>query len=230
MPSGTRPKTPKSPLISQNAGMTDYEIPRPTSGDVLDLILADHRQFEDLIRECRRNDSDRAAARTALAELIVAHGEAEEEKVYPSLRTKRAISAHEQEHGEEEHAEINEALVAFLEAKGTDTDKYDTALEELATVLNHHANEEEQTILNPAREEVSEAVRADLGVAWVTRRNELLEQGCASLEQVQALLHRAEKEGVIASPEAREKADAIKDAAKEEAKKVEEASKEQAKD
>ena len=37
--------------------MSDYEIPRPTSGDVLDLILADHRLFEDLIRECRRNDS-----------------------------------------------------------------------------------------------------------------------------------------------------------------------------
>jgi len=210
--------------------MTDYEIPRPTTGDVLDLILADHRQFEDLIREARRNDSDRAAARTALAELIVAHGEAEEEKVYPSLRNKGAIDDHEKEHGQEEHAEINEALIAFLEAKGTDTEKYDTALEELATVLNHHANEEEQTILNPAREEVSEDVRAELGVAWVTRRNELLEQGCASVEQVKALLKRAESEGVIASPEAREKADAIKEDAKEKAKEVEEASKEKAKD
>lgn len=210
--------------------MTDYAIPRPTSGDVLDLILTDHRLFEDLIRECRRNDSDRAAARTALAELIVAHGESEEEKVYPTLRTKRAISAHEQEHGEEEHAEINEALVAFLEAKGTDTEKYDTALEELATVLNHHANEEEQTILNPAREEISEQARAELGEAWLARRNELLDEGCASVEQVKAILHRAEKEGVIASPEAREKADKIKEEAKEEAKKVEEASKEAAKD
>lgn len=210
--------------------MSDYEIPRPTGGDVLDLILEDHRLFEDLIRECRRNDADRASAREALAELLVAHGEAEEEKVYPSLRRKRAITSHEQEHGEEEHAEINEALIAFLGAKGTDTDKYDTALEELATVVNHHANEEEQTILNPAREEVAEKVREDLGVAWVTRRNELLDQGCASLAQVQALLRRAEKEGVIAAPGARDKADEIKEEAKEEAKKVEEASKEKAKD
>ncbi len=210
--------------------MTDYDIPRPTSGDVLDLILTDHRLFEDLIRECRRNDSDRAAARSALAELIVAHGESEEERVYPTLRSKRAITAHEQEHGEEEHAEIHEALVAFLEAKGTDTDKYDSALEELATVLNHHANEEEQTILNPAREEISEDARAELGEAWLARRNELLDEGCASLEQVKAILHRAESEGVIASPEAREKADAVKEKAEEEAKKIEEASKEAAKD
>ena len=65
--------------------------------------------------------------------LLVAHAVAEEEKVYPDLRRARAIGAHEEEHGEEEHAEINEALLAFLEAKGTDTQKYDDALEELAT-------------------------------------------------------------------------------------------------
>ena len=103
--------------------MTDIEIPRPTSGDVIELILDDHRLFEDLLRECRRSDADRAAARQALAELLVAHAVAEEEKVYPDLRRARAIGAHEEEHSEEEHAEINEALLAFLEAKGTDTQK-----------------------------------------------------------------------------------------------------------
>ena len=84
----------------------------------------------------------------------MAHATAEEEKVYPELRRSRAISGHEEEHGEEEHAEIIEALLEFLRAKGTDTQKYDDTLEELATVVNHHSNEEEQTILNPAREDV----------------------------------------------------------------------------
>lgn len=209
--------------------MSDHEIPRPTSGDVLELILEDHRLFEDLLRQARRNDVDRAAARSALCELLVAHAESEEEKVYPTLRRKRAIGTHEEEHSEEEHAEITEAIVTFLEAKGTDTDKYDKALEELATVVNHHSSEEETTILNPAREDVSVEERKKLGAAWATRRNELLEQGCASLEQVQALLRRAEKEGTIATPAARDKADAIKDEAKDEATKVEEASKEKAK-
>ncbi len=209
--------------------MSDFEIPRPTSGDVLELILDDHRLFEDLLRAARRNDVDREAARKALTELLVAHAEAEEEKVYPTLRKKRAIGAHEEEHGEEEHAEITEAIVGFLEAKGTDTEKYDAALEDLATVVNHHTNEEEQTIINPAREDVAVKVREELGAAWATRRNELLEQGCASLEQVKALLHRAEKEGVIATPAAREKAEEIEEKAKEEAKKVEEAAKEKAK-
>ena len=205
--------------------MTDIEIPRPTSGDVIELILDDHRLFEDLLRECRRSDADRAAARQALAELLVAHAVAEEEKVYPDLRRARAIGAHEEEHSEEEHAEINEALLAFLEAKGTDTQKYDDALEELATAVNHHAGEEETDILNPAREDLSIDRRGSLGVAWAKRRNQLLEEGCASAEQVAALLAEAVDEGVLAPEEAREEADAVKDAAKAKAKEIEEAAK-----
>src|SRR6476661_746610 len=167
--------------------MSEIEIPRPTSGDVLERILEDHRLFEDLLRLARRNDTDREAARHALAEVLVAHATAEEEKVYPTLRTDRAISAHEEEHG---------------------------------TVVNHHSNEEEQTIINPARDDVSLEERERLGVAWLTRRNQLLEQGCASEEQVAAKLDEAVGEGVLAPEEAREEADEIEDEAKKKAKAV----------
>lgn len=205
--------------------MSDIEIPRPTSGDVLERILQDHELFEDLLRQCRRTDTDRAAARRALAEVLVAHATAEEEEVYPGLRRARAISGHEEEHGEEEHAEIIEALLEFLRASGTDTQKYDDTLEELATVVNHHSNEEEQTILNPAREDVSVERREELGVAWLTRRNQLLERGCASQDQVAALLDEAVDEGTLAPEEAREEADAIKDEAKARATDVEDEAK-----
>lgn len=206
--------------------MSDYEIPRPVSGDVIERILEDHRLFEDLLREARRTDTDREAARRALAEVLTAHAVAEEEKVYPTLRAKADdITDHEAEHGEEEHAEINEALLAFLRAKGTDTQKYDDALEDLATVVNHHANEEEQTILNPAREEVDLEVRERLGVDWLTRRNQLLEEGCGSEEQVAALIDEAVAKGALAPEKAREEADRIKEEAKEKAEEVEDAAK-----
>jgi len=206
--------------------MSEIEIPRPTSGDVLERILEDHRLFEDLLRLARRNDTDREAARHALAEVLVAHATAEEEKVYPTLRKGRAITAHEEEHGEEEHAEIIEALLDFLAAKGTDTQKYDDALEELATAVNHHSNEEEQTIINPSREDVSLDRREELGVAWLTRRNQLLEEGCASPDQVAALLEEAVDEGTLAPEAAREEADAVTAAAKAKAKEIEESAKE----
>ena len=51
----------------------------------------------------------------------------------------------------------------MLELKATDTQAFDDAVEELAKVVNHHLTEEELTILNPARDEVAEQVRAELG-------------------------------------------------------------------
>jgi hemerythrin superfamily protein len=205
--------------------MTDMALLQPATGDVLELILDDHRRFEELLRLCRRNDTDRDAARHALAESLVAHAVAEEETVYPQLRRSRAISGHREEHGQEEHADIIEALLAYLQAKGTDTQKYDDTLEDLATAVNHHTNEEEQTILNPARDDVSPAQRADLAVAWTTRRNQLIEQGCASESQVAALLKEAVAKAVLAPEAARKEAEAVKAAAKQEAKEIKEAAK-----
>jgi hypothetical protein len=40
-------------------------------------------------------------------------------------------------------------MLAVLELKGTDTQAFDDAVEELARVVNHHLTEEELTILNP---------------------------------------------------------------------------------
>ncbi|NYG05953.1 hemerythrin superfamily protein [Phycicoccus badiiscoriae] len=177
--------------------MTDYEIPRPTDGDVVDLILDDHRLFEALLRDLRDATADREAARAALSAVLIAHGEAEESKVYSTLRRKDAITPHEAEHGEEEHAEGNEALLALLECKGTDTQKFDDAVEDLATALNHHIGEEEQTILNPARTEVSEEVRQDLGAQWATERNRLLDAGVGSLTSVRKVVARAHREGLL---------------------------------
>jgi hemerythrin superfamily protein len=177
--------------------MTAYEIPRPTDGDVVELILDDHRLFEALLRDLRDSTADREAARAALSAVLIAHGEAEEEKVYEQLRRKHAIGEHEAEHGEEEHAEGNEKLLALLECKGTDTQKFDDAVEELATALNHHIGEEEQTILNPAREDVPEQERAELGALWATRRNELLDADCGSVEKVREIVDRAHEEGLL---------------------------------
>ena len=177
--------------------MTAYDIPRPSEGDVVDLILEDHRLFESLLRDLRDATADRAAARTALASVLIAHGEAEESKVYSELNRKRAITKGEAEHGEEEHAEGNEKLLALLACKGTDTQKFDDAVEELATALNHHIGEEEQTILNPAKTEVSERVRQELGTAWLSMRNQLLDEDAGNVDNVRRIVARAHREGLL---------------------------------
>ena len=179
------------------AGMPSDTIPRPQQGDVVDLILDDHRLFEALLRDLRDPTADRALARQQLADLLVAHGEAEEQHVYPGLVRTDAIEDEEAEHGEHEHAEINQALVALLECPGTDSQEFDDAVEDLATALNHHVNEEEQTILAPARTEVDEQARATLGRTFLQARGELLDGDPVDADRVRGLVERAEAKGLL---------------------------------
>jgi hemerythrin superfamily protein len=177
--------------------MTSIDLGRPVQGDVVDLILDDHRRFEELLRSLRDSSADRDAVRRAFSALHVAHALAEEEVVYPKLRRKRAISEHEEEHSTEEHAEGNEALLAVLELAGTGTESFDEAVEKLSSVINHHLAEEEQSVLNPARDEVGERVRAELGEAFAQRRNAHLDDDCGSIEQVRRLVAEARSEGLL---------------------------------
>jgi hypothetical protein len=176
---------------------TPIDLGRPVAGDVVELILDDHRRFETLLRQLRDSSSDRDAVRTALAALHVAHAEAEERHVYPTLREDHAIGAHEAEHGEHEHAEGNQALLNVLELTSVEGEEFDDAVEELSRVLNHHLTEEELTILNPARAGVPVETRAELGAVFVQERNSQIDADCGRVENVRAIVAAAEKEGLL---------------------------------
>jgi hemerythrin HHE cation binding domain-containing protein len=176
---------------------TSIDLGRPTQGDVVELILADHRRFEALLRELRDSSSDRDAVRHAFATLHTAHAAAEETHVYPKLERKDAITEDEAEHGAHEHAEGHEAVLAVLELEGTDTQAFDDAVEELAKVVNHHLTEEELTILNPARDEVGAQVRAELGREFATERNRQIDQDCGTVDRIRELVAHARREGLL---------------------------------
>ena len=152
---------------------TTIDLGRPVSGDVVDLILDDHRRFEDLLRQLRSTASDRDAVRQAFAALHVAHAEAEERHVYPQLKKRRAVDAHEADHGEHEHAEGNEALLAVLECASTDTQKFDDGSR--ATVYRSKS----------------------LGQAFATERNQQIDADCGRTENVRRLVEEARAEGLI---------------------------------
>ena len=59
--------------------------------------------------------------------------------------------------------------------------------------MNHHLTEEELTILNPAREEVGERVRADLGEQFATERNRQIDDNCGSITNVRRIVAAAER-------------------------------------
>ncbi|MFF5106364.1 hemerythrin domain-containing protein [Streptomyces sp. NPDC000134] len=156
--------------------------------DVVELILQDHRRMEDLFRQMRSIEADRAAALEEFAELLIAHALAEEAKVYPALKRYKSIDDEEIEHGEHEHDEGNEALLALLEVEEVGSEEWDAKLEELVEAITHHADEEERTILNGARESVAMERREELGAAFLEERERQMKAGCGSVDNVRRIV------------------------------------------
>lgn len=160
--------------------------------DVVDLIIADHRRFEELLREVRNIEADRDAALSELSAILVAHAVAEEKEVYPELRNRADdVTGEEVEHGSEEHAEGHAALLHVLEIGEPEAEEFGEAVEELTKALAHHLDEEERTILNPAREEVGDEVRDRLGAAFSEERQRQLDAGCGAIENVRRLVEES---------------------------------------
>jgi hemerythrin-like domain-containing protein len=162
-------------------------------GDVVEIILADHRWFEEALRELRDVRSDREAVLADLATVLIAHAEAEESKVYPALRRKDAIDAEEVEHSEHEHDEGNEALLELMEVEDTGSEEFSSKLHELSEALSHHLDEEERDVLNPARIDVSDQVRRKLGDSFAEERARLISSGCGDIANVRKIVEAAKK-------------------------------------
>ncbi|KJK37369.1 cation-binding protein [Streptomyces variegatus] len=156
--------------------------------DVVELILLDHRRMEDLFRRMRSVEDDRAGALKEFADLLIAHAQAEEAKVYPALKRYKNIDDEEVEHGEHEHDEGNEALLELLQVEEVGSEEWDSKLEELVEAVTHHADEEERTILNGARENVAMDRREELGLAFARERERQLKSGCGSVENVRKIV------------------------------------------
>ncbi|MCX5232513.1 hemerythrin domain-containing protein [Streptomyces sp. NPDC006553] len=156
--------------------------------DVVAVILEDHRAMEDLFRRMRSIEADRAAALKEFSALLIAHGEAEESEVYGALKRFRGVDNEEVEHGTEEHAEGNKALLALLEVEDVGSEEWDERLEELVEAVSHHVDEEERTILNGARENVPDERRAELCVAFQEERAKQLASDCGSPENVRKIV------------------------------------------
>lgn len=171
------------------------KILQQTGGDVVDLILADHRWFEEALRELRDVRSDRAAVLADLATVLVAHAEAEESKVYPSLRKKKAIDQDEVEHSEHEHDEGNEALLALMEVADPSSEDFSEKTHELSEALSHHLDEEERDVLNPARTDVEQSVRDKLGSEFAEERARLIDADCGSIDNVRKVVATADSAG-----------------------------------
>ncbi len=141
------------------------------SGDVVDLILKDHRELERLFDVLLNEPDKRANLVPVMSTLLFAHSRAEEAEVYPAAR--EAGGEEDVEHSQKEHLEADQ-LAEKVAATDPDSDEFASVLRELVDAVKHHMEEEEETVLPGMRERIDETRREALGEAFLAAREEHL--------------------------------------------------------
>jgi hemerythrin superfamily protein len=137
--------------LKEETTMTDSH----ASGDVIDVLTADHRDVTALIGEIwtirdpmmRRDLTD-----TAISELV-RHAVAEEMYVYPAMREHLPDGEEAVRHDVEEHQQLERAMKQ-LEAVDVSSAEFDEGLRHLQTVLADHVKDEESEQFPELRRQV----------------------------------------------------------------------------
>ena len=162
------------------------------SGDVIDLITADHREMERMFAALRENREGRREGLRTLADLLAAHSLAEEVEVYPTFR--HDLPDEDVDHGYKEHAESYEALAALQRIDDVHSQAWEDALKDLEDVVSHHVEEEESEVLGPARDQVGEHIRYDTGKDFMRAREGWLHQNPGAPDSIAKLVAEARGE------------------------------------
>jgi hemerythrin superfamily protein len=127
-----------------------------TQRDVVDLLSADHREFDRIFGELEqlagRSGEDIVKRKRELVDEVtiglVKHSVAEETQVYP--RVEKQIDKEEAEHSKEEHAEAEETMKR-LERMDASDPEFDGAVADLIREIRHHVEHEESRMFPELR-------------------------------------------------------------------------------
>jgi hemerythrin superfamily protein len=150
----------------------ESEEKRMPAADVVDLIMADHREVERLFELLKQQPTTRGLNFPVLCALLIAHSRAEEAEVYPVAKDE-AGEDEEVAHSQGEHAEA-EQMLERMAAMDPDSAEFASALEELVQAVSHHVQEEESRVLPGMKQRLSDSRRAELAEAFVTARTKHL--------------------------------------------------------
>jgi len=132
-------------------------------GDVVDVLISDHRDVTALIGEVRTVADPmmrRDLIDTAISELV-RHAVAEEMYVYPAMRKYLPDGDKAVEHDIEEHKELEQAMKR-LEAVDVSDPQFGAALHRLEVVLADHVQDEESEQFPELRRRVPPEELAEL--------------------------------------------------------------------
>ncbi|GFG68208.1 hemerythrin [Mycobacterium kubicae] len=123
------------------------------TGNIVDDIVADHREFESVFTELESGGDPRT--QPELVEHVIAgivrHAVAEEQYVYPAARELLPDGDEIVGHELKEHSKAEEVMKA-IEQAGADDPRYDELVRQLIGDIRHHIEEEESDLLPNLRD------------------------------------------------------------------------------
>ncbi len=129
---------------------------------VVTLIKEDHRKLEAVFKQLESEPEDVRGLLQQVAELLIPHSKAEEQVVYPAIRSTVPDEGEEVDDGIAEHHHVEEVLEQLLsgdpEAPGADG-----LIAAMIGEVRHHVEEEEEDILPKFAEAASNQQLSELG-------------------------------------------------------------------
>ena len=127
-----------------------------TQRDVVELLSADHREFDRIFRELEQlmgqTGADALRRKRELVDEVtiglVKHSVAEETQVYP--RVEKQVDKEQAEHAKHEHAEAEETMKR-LERMDPEDAQFDAEVQTLIREIRHHVQEEEGRMFTELR-------------------------------------------------------------------------------
>ncbi len=130
------------------------------TGDVVDLLIAQHQEVKQLFAELGQQSAGREETFQRLVRLLAVHETAEEEVVYPALRSTGSYGERVAEARKSEEAEAKQAL-SDLEKLGVDGEGFDDQLHAFRIAVLDHASREESEVFPHLRKSLdAEKLRA----------------------------------------------------------------------
>ena len=115
------------------------------AGDVVDLLVAQHHEIRNLFRSVEQGGENRSEAFACLVRLLAVHETAEEEVVYPALRSAGPDGERIADARKAEEDEAKKQL-ADLEKTGVDGEGFDADFDVFRTAVLAHADSEERQV------------------------------------------------------------------------------------
>ena len=144
--------------------------------DAIDLLESDHRRLEDLLKKGEETTARAVKGRKELLDTITnelnAHELIEEKVLYPALKSHPAAKEIVLEGYQEHH--VADLLVKELHGLARSDERWGPKLKVLKENIEHHIEEEEDTMFPMARSVLSRPDLEELGVRMETMKADAL--------------------------------------------------------